>query len=402
MQASLRQIGRSQAITRQTRLSLPSRVSTVAQPSRNLHNRSASCSIFTKSHGVRPIPRGIAGQIRAASTTPTTATTATPTPASSTTTVAAAVKQKPRIVRWLWKGFTYLGIFVGTAGFLVLAFFAYDATTYCEDAALIDLNVSEYALNPRRGGPKNLPIVDHLVDDDDSQQKKNLKHKPKLVILGTGWGSVALLKSLNPDDYHVTVVSPSNYFLFTPMLPSATVGTLEIRSLVEPIRRIVSRVYGHFLKGQAEDVDFSAKLVEVSSVGADGQSQNYYLPYDKLVVGVGSITNPHGVKGLENCHFLKDITDARLIRNQIVRNLETASLPTTSDEERRRLLSFVVSGGGPTGVEFAAELYDMLNEDLGKYYPRILRNEISVHVIQSRGHILNTYDEALSKYAEVG
>jgi len=115
----------------------------------------------------------------------------------------------------------------------------------------------------------------------------------------------------------------------------------------------------------------------------------------------GAVTNPHGVKGLEHCHFLKDIGDARLIRNQIISNLERASLPTTADDERRRLLSFVVSGGGPTGVEFAAELYDMLNEDLCRFYPRILRNEISVHVIQSRSHILNTYDEALSKYAEV-
>lgn len=113
------------------------------------------------------------------------------------------------------------------------------------------------------------------------------------------------------------------------------------------------------------------------------------------------MTNPHGVKGLENCHFLKDISDARLIRNAVIRNLESACLPTTSDEERRRLLSFVISGGGPTGVEFAAELYDMLNEDLAKYFPKILRCEISVHVIQSRGHILNTYDEALSRYAEV-
>ena len=64
-------------------------------------------------------------------------------------------------------------------------------------------------------------------------------------------------------------------------------------------------------------------------------------------------------------------------------------------------MSFVVSGGGPTGVEFAAELFDMLNEDLRRFYPKLLRNEISVHVIQSRSHILNTYDEALSKYAEV-
>ena len=115
---------------------------------------------------------------------------------------------------------------------------------------------------------------------------------------------------------------------------------------------------------------------------------------------LGCTTNPHGVKGLENCHLLKTINDARAIRNKVMQNLERACLPTTSDEERRRLLSFVVSGGGPTGVEFAAELFDMLNEDLGRSFPKILRNEISVHVIQSRGHILNTYDEALSRYAE--
>lgn len=81
--------------------------------------------------------------------------------------------------------------------------------------------------------------------------------------------------------------------------------------------------------------------------------------------------------------------------------MELACLPTTSDEERRRLLSFVVCGGGPTGVEFAAELFDLLNEDLLHSFPKILRNEISVHIIQSRSYILNTYDEALSKYAEV-
>ncbi len=114
----------------------------------------------------------------------------------------------------------------------------------------------------------------------------------------------------------------------------------------------------------------------------------------------GSTTNPYGVKGLENCHFLKTIEDAREIRNRVLQNLEHACLPTTSDEERRRLLSFVVSGGGPTGVEFAAELFDLLNEDLGRSFPKILRNEISVHVIQSRGHILNTYDEAVSRFAE--
>ncbi|KAF2241071.1 hypothetical protein BU26DRAFT_186924 [Trematosphaeria pertusa] len=323
-----------------------------------------------------------------------------------TSPILRAISTKPlpaprsRLFRFAYRSAAALGIFVAVSGALVVAFFIYDYTTYKEDPQTQDIPVSELALNPRRGGPKNLPIVDYFVDDDDCPEMRAIKHKPKLVILGTGWGSVALLKQLNPGDYHVTVISPSNHFLFTPMLPSATVGTLELRSLVEPVRGIVKGVYGHFLKAMAEDVEFSEKLVEVSGIGPNGEKQNFYVPYDKLIIGVGSVTNPHGVKGLNHCHFLKDITDARLIRNQVIRNLETACLPTTSDEERRRLLSFVVCGGGPTGVEFAAELFDMLNEDLCKFFPKILRNEISVHVIQSRSHILNTYDEALSEYAE--
>jgi NADH:ubiquinone reductase (H+-translocating) len=168
-----------------------------------------------------------------------------------------------------------------------VAFFAYDATTYREELTYADVPVSKRALEPKRGGPKNLPIAEVLVDDDDSEEMSRQKHKPKLVILGSGWGSVALLKTLNPDDYHVTVVSPVNYFLFTPMLPSATVGTLELRSLVEPIRRIVQRVKGHFLRAEAVDVELSERLLEVSQTGADGEKRHFYLPYDKLVIGVG-------------------------------------------------------------------------------------------------------------------
>ena len=305
------------------------------------------------------------------------------------------------LTRFVYRLFAWTGIFIVVSGSLVLAFFIYDASTYSQiPDATGDIAVSEAALSPRRGGPKNLPIAEVLVDDEDCAHMAAQKDKPKLVILGTGWGSVAMMKELHPGDYHVTVVSPDNYFLFTPMLPSATVGTLELRSLVEPIRRIVNRLRGHFLKAEAIDVDFTEKLVEIVQDDMDGNKRHFYLPYDKLIVGVGSTTNAHGVKGLENCNFLKTIEDARLIKLKVLRNLELACLPTTTDEERRRLLSFVISGGGPTGVEFAAELYDMLNEDLLHSFPRILRNEVSVHVIQSRGHILNTYDEALSVYAE--
>ncbi|KAF7547875.1 hypothetical protein G7Z17_g7423 [Cylindrodendrum hubeiense] len=304
------------------------------------------------------------------------------------------------ILNFCYRGAAWVGTSLTVFGIGVFAFFAFDASTYKDHPIHGDIDVSKIALNPRRGGSKNLPVADAFIDDDDCEEKRALKDKPRLVILGGGWGGVALLKELNPDDYHVTVISPTNYFLFTPMLPSATVGTLEMRSLVEPIRRILSRVKGHFIRAKAEDVDFSHKMVEVSQLDAQGKETRFYVPYDKLVIAVGSVTNPHGVKGLENAFFLKDINDARMIRNKVIQNLELACLPTTTDEERKRLLSFVISGGGPTGVEFAAELVDLLNEDLTRHFPRLLRNEISVHLIQSRGHILNTYDETVSKYAE--
>jgi NADH dehydrogenase len=192
------------------------------------------------------------------------------------------------VVRFLYRTFAYTGLFIVACGTLVVAFFIYDASTYKEADPVGDCPVSTVALAPARGGPKNLPIATSLLDDESTPDFAAQKDKPKLVILGTGWGSIALLKTLNTGDYHVTVVSPVNYFLFTPMLPSATVGTLEFRSLIEPVRRIINRLRGHFLRAEAEGIEFSEKLVEISQTDSEGKKQHFYLPYDKLVIGVGT------------------------------------------------------------------------------------------------------------------
>jgi NADH:ubiquinone reductase (H+-translocating) len=197
-------------------------------------------------------------------------------------------ERRGRVVRFFYRFFAFTGLFILASTGLVFAFFVYDATTYKDNATVCDIPVCEQALSPKRGGPKNLPIASVLVDDEDSPEMSAQRDKPKMVILGTGWGSIALLKTLHAGDYHVTVVSPINHFLFTPMLPSATVGTLEFRSLVEPVRRIVQRIRGHFLQAEAESVDFSAKLVEVSQLDSSGKKVHFYLPYDKLVIGVGT------------------------------------------------------------------------------------------------------------------
>ena len=86
-----------------------------------------------------------------------------------------------------------------------------------------------------------------------------------------------------------------NYNLFTPLMPSAAVGTVEIRSLVEPLRKLLNHISGHYLQGSAVDIDMSARLVEI-----DSPYGNYYLPYDRLVVSVGSVTNTY--VWLHHCH----------------------------------------------------------------------------------------------------
>ena len=196
-------------------------------------------------------------------------------------------KRRSRILKYLFKTAAYFGAFVAVSSGLVVAFFVYDASTYHESPTDLDIPVSELALRPRRGGPKNLPILEHYIDDDESEKCKAQKDKPRLVVLGTGWGSVAMLKKLMPDNYNITVVSTSNHFLFTPMLPSGTVGTLELRSLVEPVRSIVHRVHGHFVKASAEDIDFSEKLIEVCASSDSGEDARFYVPYDKVIIGVG-------------------------------------------------------------------------------------------------------------------
>lgn len=141
----------------------------------------------------------------------------------------------------------------------------------------------------------------------------------------------------------------------------------------------------------------NGRLLEVKGAGGD---ENFYVPYDRLIISCGSINSTHGVPGLEHCFQLKTVPDAQAIRRRVMDNLELAALPSTEAAERKRLLSFVICGGGPTGVEFASELFDMVNEDVLDYMPKHLRREISVHIIQSRDHILNTYSEKISKYAE--
>ncbi|XWS68581.1 hypothetical protein CRYUN_Cryun04dG0102600 [Craigia yunnanensis] len=129
-------------------------------------------------------------------------------------------------------------------------------------------------------------------------------------------------------------------------------------------------------------------------------NEEFSLEYDYLVIAVGAQVNTFNTAGvLENCHFLKEVEDAQKIRRSIIDCFEKAVLPGLSEEERRINLHFVIVGGGPTGVEFAAELHDYVREDLVNLYPSV-KDLVKITVIQSGDHILNMFDERISSFAE--
>ena len=229
--------------------------------------------------------------------------------------------------------------------------------------------------------------------------------RKRVVILGSGWGATSVLHHLTPGQFDVTVVSPRNYFLFTPLLPSVTVGTVESRSIVEPIRKLIRKHHKDnpvtFLEAECVGIDHTHKNIQCEDrSGIVGEVSKWDVPYDILVVAVGASTDTFGTPGVrEHCHFLKEIPDAQSIRNDIIDLVETASIPGQSQAEQERLLHFIVVGGGPTGVEFAAEVQDFLREDVSKIYPGI-KDRVKVTLVQSRDHILNTYDQTISEYTE--
>ncbi|KAI3829315.1 hypothetical protein L1987_03435 [Smallanthus sonchifolius] len=205
--------------------------------------------------------------------------------------------------------------------------------------------------------PINLKGAGENYDDVGNQKKK-------VVVLGTGWAGTSFLRNLKNPSYDVQVISPRNYFAFTPLLPSVTVGTVEARSVVEPIRNIVkkNKVNFNFCEAECYKIDANNKKVYCRSTKDD--KEEFVVDYDYLVVAMGARVNTFNTPGVEeNCLYLK-------IRRKVIDCFEKASLPNISDDERKRMLQFVVVGGGPTGVEFAAELHDFVSQDLVKLFDK--------------------------------
>jgi NADH:ubiquinone reductase (non-electrogenic) len=217
--------------------------------------------------------------------------------------------------------------------------------------------------------------------------------KPKLVILGAGFGGFSLLKKLDRKLYDITVVGPRNHFLFTPLLPSSTMGTVEFRSIIEPIRRVFPDV--NYYQASSRELDRERKTVRcVTTV----DQETFDVSYDFLVIAVGAKVNTFGIPGVaDHALFLKTVEDARRIRARTLECFERASEPGLSEERRRQLLRFVVVGGGPTGVEFAAELHDFVKKEIKACYASVME-DVRITIVDAAENLLSTFDKSLSLY----
>lgn len=254
----------------------------------------------------------------------------------------------------------------------------------------------------------------------------NIKRgRERVVILGSGWAGYTMARDLDHRKFQAVIVSPRSYFVFTPLLASTAVGTLEFRTAIEPLRSRRNRA--EFIQAWADDVDFFDKKITVEEAVTDpnqsyalttprgeGKSEQelfaesvkktrrgemFDISYDKLVIAVGCYSQTFNTAGVrENALFLKDVGDARRIRKRLLECFELAALPTTPDRIRKQLLNFAIVGGGPTGIEFCAELHDLIHEDLRKIYPDLVQFvQLTVHDVSDK--VLGMFDRKLSDYA---
>jgi NADH dehydrogenase len=220
--------------------------------------------------------------------------------------------------------------------------------------------------------------------------------KPRVVILGAGFGGLYTLLKLrefvSARDADVTIINRNNYFLFTPLLHEVATGSLSHHQVVESIRSIIYRRSATLHVADVERVDLNKKVVE-TTVGP--------VSYDYLVIATGATTAYYGIPGVaEHALVLKDLRDAIKVRNRLIGAFETA-VETKDPALRKRLLTFVVVGGGATGVELATEMVDLFYDTLEKFFcKKVSASDVSIHLVSSDPELLKVFHPAVRARAQ--
>lgn len=223
--------------------------------------------------------------------------------------------------------------------------------------------------------------------------------KPHVVILGAGFGGTyvgkKLLAMVKKDLIDLTIVNKTNYFLFTPLLHEVATGSLSPASVAEPIREVFHGSAVELCQGTVMAIDLANRRVHIKA-----ESGRHTLPYDYLVVATGATSNYYGISGAEQFTLsLKNLYDAVNIRTKVIDRFEKAVL-VEDPAERKALLTFVVVGGGPTGVETAAELAEFTQGIISRYCINCGGEKARVMLVHTGKRLLEQFGDSMGRTAE--
>jgi NADH dehydrogenase len=217
--------------------------------------------------------------------------------------------------------------------------------------------------------------------------------RPRVVIVGAGFGGLWAAKALAKEapGADVLLLDRNNYHTFFPMLYQVAAAELVPSDIAYPVRSILRKVKNaRFRKAEVRRVDLAARTVE---------SANETIPYDRLVLALGSESNDFGVEGAEqNAFFLRWMDDAVPLRQHVLACLE-AAVDERDPVRRRRLLTFVIVGGGPTGVEYAGALSELLSGPAIRDYKGLVPGEVRVVLVEASDRVLLAFPPRLSRWA---
>lgn len=242
------------------------------------------------------------------------------------------------------------------------------------------------------------PVVDLLVPEalpiaPPEHRTPELLRPTRLrvVVVGAGFGGLSVVRALAGKPVDVLLINRNNYHGFWPLLYQVASAGLEAESIAYPVRAIIGRSPNvQYIMAEVSGVDFDARLV---------QTDTGPISYDYLILAAGSTTNYFGNSALAEQTFgLKDLPEAEALRNQVLLCLEQAA-HETDPARRRSLLTFVIVGGGPTGVELAGAFSELLRHVLRHDYPMLDRREARVILAEATDKILAMFPAHLQRHA---
>jgi NADH dehydrogenase len=220
---------------------------------------------------------------------------------------------------------------------------------------------------------------------------RKLKNRKRVVIVGMGFGGLCAARELAGSELEVLCLDRQNYHLFQPLLYQVATATLDQESITYPLRALMHDWPNvEFIRTQVGGVDLEKREVQT----AEGP-----LPYDYLLLAPGSATNFFGMESVQqHAYDLKQLSDAVGLRNQILSAFEQAA-KETDEAKRRALMTFVIVGGGPTGVEFAGALAELTHGAVTKDYPHLPIRNTRIVLVEAEDHLLSPYPAPLQEYA---